>query len=178
MSLDRLSPRERERHDASVPAVRDRFVRGRMLLRTLAADLTGDDPLDIDIIATCPDCGGPHGAPQIAGRDLFVSLAHCDLGTIAAASLDHPVGVDVEPVAQDTDRLSAIGLLTGSPELRSWTRVEAVLKADGRGLRVEPGDVRYDSEGAAWVRGSNRRYFIAEHEVDPRILVSLAIAMP
>ena len=115
---------------------------------------------------------------MVAGHALHVSLAHSDRGTIAAASFDHAVGVDVETVVQAEGRLEAIGQLTGESTLRSWTRVEAVLKADGRGLRVEPGDVRYDSEGAAWVRGSNRRYLVAEHDVDPAILVSLAIAMP
>lgn len=41
------------------------------------------------------------------------------------------------------------GVLGSGATLRDWVRVEAVLKADGRGLRVDPADVRVDPCPAA-----------------------------
>ncbi|MBZ5736531.1 hypothetical protein [Nocardioides mangrovi] len=70
----------------------------------------------------CPHCGSvAHGRPLLAGRQL--SLAYAD-GLALVAIADAPVGVDVER----GDHLA-------------WTRVEALLKATGEGLRRDPATV-------------------------------------
>ncbi|MFZ0531516.1 MAG: hypothetical protein WAL91_13380, partial [Propionicimonas sp.] len=70
----------------------------------------------------------------------------------------------------DLERLLGPG---SEPVLRRWTRIEAVLKADGRGLSVDPAEVRLDPTGGAIV-GDPRRYRVAEVAGPPAYLISLA----
>ena len=112
------------------------FVQGRMLLRTLAGELLFLDPAAVPLSATCPDCGGPHGQPRIPG--LTVSLSRCATAIVAVAALKGTVGIDVEPLRGTAERDAAIADVAGGGGIRHWTSVEAALKADGRGLRVDP----------------------------------------
>ncbi|CAN5287777.1 hypothetical protein BH11ACT4_BH11ACT4_21930 [soil metagenome] len=153
------------------------FLAGRMLLRALAAELTGVAAADIRIAARCPDCGGPHGRPVIEGSRLHVGLAHCPTAVVAAASWDGPIGIDVEQSPGSPEAVAAIGALTGLADLRHWTRVEAVLKADGRGLRVDPAAVSVNEsargvEGA--IAGSSARYLLTEPRLPGGLLATVA----
>ncbi len=128
------------------------FLAGRMLLRGLAAELTGRGLASITVTAACPDCGREHGQPRVEG--LFVSLSHAGNLAVAVASTSTPIGVDVE--RRDTGversgvtRLTAIRRVAGGDDLEHWTRVEAVLKADGRGLRVDPTRVSIRNDRAS-----------------------------
>jgi len=150
-ALAALSTPERERWAAVAP---ESFLTGRHLLRTLVTELTGR--ANVEISATCATCGGPHGRPEAEG--VWLSLSRCAVGLVAAACDRAPVGVDVE---------------TTGTELR-WTRVEAVLKADGRGLRVDPADVTI-VDGFGSIAGSGARYRVSEVDLDPRVVVSLAV---
>lgn len=173
-----LSPTERQRHSGLAPAAADSFLVGRMLLRELAAALTGEQPERLVIAATCADCGGPHGMPRLEGSTLRLSLSRCDLAVVAVAAWGS-VGVDVEPVAGTASRLDAIEKLTGQRSLRHWTRAEAVLKADGRGLRIDPAQVLIaESTGQlrGSVAGSLESYRIVEPAIDPRLRVAVAVA--
>ncbi|WP_309617834.1 hypothetical protein [Salinibacterium sp.] len=147
-SLAVLSPEELTR-------VGDRgFIQARMLLRELAGELLCLDPAAVPLSATCPDCGGPHGQPRIPG--LTVSLSRCAAAIVAVAALEGSVGVDVEPLGGTAERDAAIADVAGGGGIRHWTSVEAALKADGQGLRVDPrgvnvtrvsatvGDARYE----------------------------------
>lgn len=86
-----------------------------------------------DVVRVCPRCGSAeHGRPRARGADVHVSLAYAgDLGVVAWSS-EGPVGVDVAeegpPVGEFGDR-------------RTWTRVEALLKATGAGLSRDPADL-------------------------------------
>jgi 4'-phosphopantetheinyl transferase len=115
------------------------FVQGRMLLRKLAGELLGLDPVAVPLSASCPDCGGPHGQPRIPG--LTVSVSRCATAIVAVAALEGTVGVDVEPLEGTAERAAAIADVAGGGGIRHWTSVEAALKADGRGLRVDPRNV-------------------------------------
>ncbi len=171
-----LSPAERERHDGSVAARRDGFLAGRMLLRTLAGELTATAPANVDLVAVCPDCGGPHGRPVIPGSELRLSLSHGGGLVVAAASWGAAVGVDLEPLQVSPERLAAIRDLTGEASVLHWTRVEAVLKADGRGLRVDP--ARVTLEGArGWVDDSPAHYEVTEVELGSGLRASIAVAL-
>lgn len=132
-ALELLSGAEAERQRRN-PS--DGFLLGRLLLRELVAELSG---APARITAVCPECGEEHGRP--VSDVLSVSVAHAgDVVVVAAAGT--PVGVDVEPA--DAEVPAVFG---GS--VTAWTRLEAVLKADGRGVVVDPGEVRFTDTGTA-----------------------------
>lgn len=161
------------RHD---PAV-DTFALGRDLLRELVSDMTGEAVATVRITATCPDCGGPHGRPFVEGSALHIGLSHSATATVAVASRDAPVGVDVEEAATPPAAIAAIATLTGDASLLHWTRVEAVLKADGRGLRMDPASVvvtERDGRVEASIGACPERYLLSQPDVDADLVVSVA----
>ena len=117
---------------------------------------------------------------MVEGFRLHVSLSHCVGATVAAASWGSAVGVDVEREGHSPERLDAIETLTGQRSLRHWTRVEAVLKADGRGLRVDPDHVRVLVDGVrleAWVDGSATMYRLIDLELGAGVIGSVAVEL-
>jgi 4'-phosphopantetheinyl transferase len=170
---------------------------GRPLLRALVAELVAQlagvasdhiDPATVRIEARCPDCGGAHGRPVVmapeAARRIHVSLSHVGDIVVGVASVDRTIGVDAEPTGAlaDPERAHRIRELIGLDvdpgadvdALLRWTAVEAVLKADGRGLRVDPRTVVLEpaplepADGAwhAAVPGDPRRYTVTEVPVE------------
>jgi 4'-phosphopantetheinyl transferase len=160
-ALASLSGVERERLSAyRRQEDRDRFVAGAMLARSVAARQLRIPPASVELDRTCPQCGRPHGKPHLspaqyaAAGGLELSISHADRLVGLAATLGHPVGLDVEPVvvqgdpaeiarvALAPDELSAYAAvpadLGAAALMRYWTRKEAVLKALGTGLRIEP----------------------------------------
>ena len=99
---------------------------GRALLRELGAD---------DVTAVCPNCGGAHGRPLTSAGQ--ASIAHADGVTLVALG-EHPLGVDLERSDAQPPGMTA----------RRWTEIEAVLKADGRGLAVAPERIRFTERRA------------------------------
>ncbi|MEU0535586.1 4'-phosphopantetheinyl transferase superfamily protein [Amycolatopsis tolypomycina] len=128
-----------------------RFLTGRVLAKTVAAERLGLAPEAIEFDATCEDCGKPHGRPRIPGADLTLSISHSgDLIGIAATPAV-PVGLDVETATRRADdglieyalSPAEAAHLTGldADEKAAaffvyWTRKEAVMKATGKGLRI------------------------------------------
>ncbi|WP_233265438.1 4'-phosphopantetheinyl transferase family protein [Leifsonia sp. AG29] len=169
-----LSEGDRDRLASLRGCPRGAFLAGReALLRAARAHGAG---ADARITAICPDCGLSHGRPVLAEGALMVhvALTH-SAGSAYAVAATLPVGIDAEPVDTAPDRLSAIEAMSpgrGDP-LRRWTAVEAVLKADGRGLRVDP--ARVD------VRRSRARLDSADYGLRTwladRSLVTIAVAM-
>ena len=90
----------------------------------------------------CPDCGGDHGMPVVAEQGRWVSLSRAGGLVAVAFSTAGPVGVDLES-RDAVARHPAQGLR--HPDATEWTAKEAVLKADGRGLRVDPGELVVDN---------------------------------
>lgn len=164
-----LTPAERARFD--VDPHPERFLAGRMLLRELAAELTGHDLASITVTAACPDCGLEHGRPHVDG--LFVSLSHAGEFVVAAASATEAVGVDVESRNVSRERIAGLHDVAGGDDLEHWTRVEAVLKADGRGLRVDPREVVIRND-VATLAGTGYRLIDAS---DDTFVVSTAVAL-
>lgn len=175
-----LSPSERARFDTTMSAsARSRLIWGRMLSRELVAEQVGGRESEVTITANCADCGSAHGRPIVTGpgddaRELSLSISGCSGMVVVATSLHRRVGIDVEPRAGSDARLHAIREIAGDSEdpLRHWTRVEAVLKADGRGLRVDPRRVRMDGDRAE-LDGVN--YRLSHPVIDPRFVISVAI---
>lgn len=171
-----LTPPELTRYQAAGDAA-DAFLAGRALLRSLVSELTGMPPAAIRISANCPDCGGAHGRPLVEDCALHLSLSRCPSAIVAVASWDGPIGVDVEQHPASRSAIEAIETLTGTADLRQWTRLEAVLKADGRGLRVDPAAVSILETASAvegTIAGSDRRYLLTEPAIDDRLFVCVA----
>lgn len=155
----------------------ERFPAGRALLRELVSELTGQPADEVRITASCPDCDSPHGRPAVEGSPLHVGLSHTATATVAVASWAGPVGVDAEELPGSSAAIEAVEVLTGVADLRHWTRVESVLKADGRGLRVDPAAVRIHDSGAAAtasIGGGAARYVLSQPFVDGGLVVTVA----
>lgn len=175
-----LGMAERLRYESTPASRGSAFLAGRLLLRDAVA-LLGVDPGGIEVSVLCPDCGGPHGSPRVAGSDdlerIRVSISHTDGTTLVAATLDTALGVDIE--ATDAALPTRRGVVVDS--IAEWTRVEAVLKADGRGLRVDPSRVRMTGSGtsrAASVAGDPRHYRVIDLDLAAGFHVGLALETP
>ncbi len=136
---------------------------GREALVTAAASAAGVEPVTVRTGRSCPTCGASdHGRPwaEAAGTAVPVSLARTT-GIVAVAALQGTarstrttlptVGVDVERVSRvaaapldASGRRESARFRTVQDRTAAWAVTEAVLKRDGRGLRVDPARVEVD----------------------------------
>ncbi|MEQ0560639.1 4'-phosphopantetheinyl transferase superfamily protein [Amycolatopsis sp. NEAU-NG30] len=128
-----------------------RFLTGRVLAKTVAAERLGLTAEAVKFDATCEDCGKPHGRPRVPGADLALSISHSGELIGVAATPSVPVGLDVETATRRADEglidyalspAEAAHLANLDPDEKAaaffvyWTRKEAVMKATGKGLRI------------------------------------------
>jgi phosphopantetheinyl transferase len=103
-------------------------------LRLQLHDLLRAETGALGVTRLCSHCGSTdHGRPIATGVDQpHVSLSYTDGLAAVAWSWAGPVGIDVEregpPVGEFGDRIT-------------WTRIEALLKTTGEGLRRDPTDL-------------------------------------
>jgi len=150
-----LSPEERARA-ARFRSLTDerRFCAGRLLLRQLVADHLGMKPWEVRFAA--PPGAKPVVIVPFGTRELFSSLSRSGDFCAAALSEEGEVGVDIEQVRDGVDILAAgkawlsegenlaIRSTEGEPASREaffrlWCAREAVSKALGLGLAMDPG---------------------------------------
>jgi 4'-phosphopantetheinyl transferase len=152
----RVSPAERARADRyRRPEDRDRSLLSAALLRAAAASVTGVAAADVAVSRACPDCSEEHGRPMLPGSGLHVSASHSGGWVCVALTRSAPIGVDVEQVGRRIVGIAgSIGPPadpTGGDGARAltvlWTRKEAVLKADGSGLRTPMPEVVVTAAG-------------------------------
>ena len=124
----------------------ERALVGRALLARLLREV--DDSVDHAITHRCVTCGGNHGRPIDTAGTVALSVSYAgSLVVVAAASIRDAaaIGVDVERESGASGRrLDELALLFAPappPDIAEWTAIEAVLKADGRGLQVPPQEV-------------------------------------
>jgi 4'-phosphopantetheinyl transferase len=114
------------------------------LLRRDVAGSLGTNVDAVQIAAVCPRCGGDHGAPtaRVVGGALHLSLTRRSGLVVTAMSPDLAVGVDAERQGAVTDEVRDLLCHPAADPnanlTRTWVRKEAVLKATGHGLTVEP----------------------------------------
>ncbi|MDR1808526.1 MAG: 4'-phosphopantetheinyl transferase superfamily protein [Propionibacteriaceae bacterium] len=151
------SAAERERATAyQRSADRDRSVLSADLLRRLARQLGA-----AGVTRVCRVCGRVgHGRPvavDAAGHalaEVFLSSSHAG-GWVVAAAAGVAIGVDCEPLANTLDDATAAIALTPAERaaadaaadpararLATWVKKEALLKATGWGLALEPATVQ------------------------------------
>lgn len=145
-----LSPDERERAARfRFARDRERFVAARGLLREILA-------LYLDTEARWLSFGyGAHGKPFLVKEEhstLRFSVSHSLSTMLVAVAHKREVGVDIERVSADISVKEIAGTVFSTPEKRAltrfegeakriaffrlWTRKEAYIKADGRGVSL------------------------------------------
>jgi 4'-phosphopantetheinyl transferase len=136
----------------------------------------------------CARCGGPHGAVRVAGAEVAASVTYAGrfaiVGVVSSDEAD-ALGIDAElAVDEQRDAAGLTGVLGPGHDVdvRAWTRVESALKADGRGLRVDPALVEVTTrEAGGWIaRVPDRAEPVIGCDLDgpAGVLVSAAIVAP
>lgn len=180
-ALRRLPERMvREMRRRRRPEDRQAWILGRLLVR-LALETLG---VEADLAAWRRD---RFGRPFLAGCPADCSVSHADGLVVAAACLDGRLGVDVEAVAplplESLDAAFTSGemadiLAAGDRTRRAlelWTAKEAAIKADGRGLSLDPG--RIDARGKT-IRVGEGVWNISRCDVLPHGLCAVATNRP
>lgn len=173
----RLDPDARHRLDASSASEARRFLIGRALLVRTVASAFDTVAQRVDVTARCPDCGLAHGRPRarIGDRTVHVSISHTTGASAVAVSATHPVGVDierldaarfagVETVALSADELQHWRRLPEPARTRAlaehWTAKEAVVKALGTGLTLDPAAIVVSPHTGKVVETTGRRFAV------------------
>ncbi|WP_058726491.1 4'-phosphopantetheinyl transferase family protein [Curtobacterium luteum] len=160
----------------------------REALVAAVASATGVDVAAVRAGRMCPHCASvSHGRPWATadGRQVGVSLSRTT-GVTGLAVAPGVVGIDVERVS----RVAAAPLAVFSPAevaraggdagvlAACWAAKEAVLKRDGRGLRVDPSSVDVDVDrGVASFEGAEHRVVVVRPQPD-LVLVVAAGGLP
>ncbi|MDY0910467.1 chemotaxis protein CheY [Microbacterium sp. CFBP9034] len=168
--------RVRLRWSVVADGVARRVVAWELLLGMLAPGAELSNP--------CPRCGRPHGPVRTTDAAARPAVAYAG-GIAVAAVADAGPGTFAIDAELETDPVRDVAGLDGvlgarmNVHLRDWVRAEAALKADGRGLRVDPGVVAVDAvtrtEWRAVVPGGAP---VAGWDLDrvPGVVVSAAIS--
>lgn len=155
-----LDGRERRRAEKFIhDRDRHRFVAAHAGLRLALAAETGQPPRALSFTTTAG------GKPQLERHALSFNLSHTGAVAVVATCRGSVVGVDVEMAGRlrDLDGLAGMvmtpceqaGFATLPKDLRQivfmrvWTRKEALLKADGRGLTYDPRKVEVGTDDGA-----------------------------
>ncbi|ROP45176.1 MULTISPECIES: 4'-phosphopantetheinyl transferase superfamily protein [unclassified Rathayibacter] len=177
-----LTLAERLRYEATGRReVRDGFLLGRVLVRELAAETLGIDPLDVRVDARCGECSGPHGRPVLGGdhpalERMRISIAHCDGAVVAALATGREIGIAAARTRAVRERIAS-GSASAEQVLQEL-RTRAVRKADGRGASSGDPVLFRTREGAteAWIEGSEGYLAVSEPVVHSALVVTVAVA--
>ncbi len=151
-----LDATERTRADRKREAAP--FVTGHALVRRVLGEILERDPAELAFERRCTTCGSDqHGKPSpLEAPGWVFSLSYTAQLAVVAVTQGVDVGVDVEelddtgfegfaPATLAEQEVPAFTGLTGRELLearaRVWARKEAVLKATGHGLVVDPAEV-------------------------------------
>ncbi|MGH9596466.1 MAG: 4'-phosphopantetheinyl transferase family protein, partial [Edaphobacter sp.] len=181
---------------------REHFAIGRTCLKILLGNALAVDPGQLTLVQ------GPHGKPEIPslnGTRLQFNVAHSKDTILIALSRQTPVGVDVEYInlatdimevahANFTENETASLAAIADPEMRRrcfyiyWTRKEAIVKTDGRGLLLPltSFDVSGESMNLQPVRVTEstgevhapKDYFVSDLDLGPEAVGALALESP
>jgi 4'-phosphopantetheinyl transferase len=160
------------------PQARARALGRRAFLRQVLGGVLGCEPCDVALGT------GPGGKPRLAAGEAHFNLSESGGWALLGVS-QAPLGVDLELVAEAPDievlwrrhfgtaEAAPLGALPPEERqaqgLRRWTRLEALLKLDGRGLAA------LEDAGAAWAAGRYRAW-VLQLELGPELAASAAMA--
>jgi 4'-phosphopantetheinyl transferase len=165
-----LSAAERIRAEAYTSSeARWRFTRSRQALHAVLRRYGAEG----DLAQRCPECGSvTHGPLSFPGSDLAVSLSRSGDRCLIAIGRARQLGADIEKFTAGIDwKLLAPTVLNAAERgrlqahrapaetfYRYWTAKEAVTKALGRGLAIDPTEID--------VAGSRVRSILGEPATD------------
>ena len=147
-SPDAVTPAEESRaRRMGSPHRRREFLVARGALRRILAGALGIDPLAVPVVE------GAHGKPSLApgtGPAVGFNVSHSGDRFVVAVAIGMEPGVDIERIRARRD-LAGLARWSFSPAeqeevaaapepmdafYRVWSRKEAVIKADGRGIAI------------------------------------------
>lgn len=126
-------------------------------------------------VSRCPRCGGEHGRIHVSGVEAAVSVSYAG-GWAAAVVAEGWARVGIDVVRADAGGLDRV--LPGA-DAHTWARVEAVLKADGRGLDVDPARVEVaGGAGDAWTARVDEGTWVTGYDLagPPGVAAAVAVA--
>ncbi len=140
------------------PVHRDRYVRGRAMVRWTLSRRLRVDPASLVLVE------GERGKPRLADAALEFNLSHSEDRAALAVGRVPGIGIDLERYDRRVDarglsrrcfRETEIAWLETFPEserhlafFRIWTAKEARMKATGEGFQLEPKRIEIGFEGA------------------------------
>lgn len=149
--------------------------RRRIIAKELIAAKLGCEPKDVKIEREAPRGFGYH-TRLIASRDgqelpiAIVTASYRAATVVAICDPGLPLGIDIRdmhPEAADVRQMQKHSHLldeSNIPDLlQHWVCVQAVLEADGRGVRVAPEHVRLDTgRHKGWVPDRKMKYSLTD----------------
>lgn len=165
--------------------------RRRILAKELIAARLGCEPTDITIVREEPRGFGYH-TRLIASKDgqelpiAIVTASFRAATVVAICDPGLPVGIDIRdmnPEPVDLHRMTKHSHLfdeSNIPDLlQHWTRVQAVLEADGRGVRVAPDHVRLDTgRHKGWIPDRKMQYSLVDASRDGWVITIASGILP
>lgn len=165
--------------------------RRRILAKELIAAQLGCEVREITIVREAPRGFGYH-TRLIASRDgqelpiAIVTASFRAATVVAICDPGLPVGVDIRdlnPEPADLRQMVKHSHLLDENDvpdlLQHWTRVQAVLEADGRGVRVAPEHVRLDSaRRKGWIRDRKMQYSLVDASRDGWVITIASGILP
>lgn len=185
-----LDAQEAQRHQRlRHPKHRQRFLAAHVAMRHVLGAATGRSPAELRFVA------GEFGKPSLTDvANLGFSLSHSGDWALLAVG-DSSLGVDIEAWIERPSELLANQILNpdelaawaGLPEAErspalthAWTAREALLKADGGGLRWDLQRARLPAELPGWaeISGQASRWWLQSLEVPQGFAGCLACPDP
>ncbi len=165
--------------------------RRRLIARELIAARLGCDITDIKIDREAPRGFGYH-TRLIASRDgaelpiAIVTASYRAATVVAISDPGLPLGIDIRDLQPESADLrlmkkhSKVVDGAGTTELlHHWVRVQAVLEADGRGVRVAPEHVSLDNgRNKGWLPDRNMKYTLVDASRDGWVITLAYGALP
>ncbi len=165
--------------------------RRRILAKELIASQLGCEVRDVTIVREDPRGFGYH-TRLIASRDgqelpiAIVTASFRAATVVAICDPALPVGIDIRDLSPEPGELRQMRkhshLFDESDVadlLQHWTRVQAVLEADGRGVRVAPDHVRLDAgRHKGWIPDRNMKYTLVDASRDGWVITIASGILP
>jgi 4'-phosphopantetheinyl transferase len=133
-----------------------RFMVGRLMLKTIVGGLSGCRPDRVHVSL------GDRERPYVAGAPDF-NLSHSGDMVVLAVASEGRVGVDIEAVEREADVRKLAGRVYSQsefaafcnldntcPAVKIWCAKEALVKAIGEGLYIDPRSISLDIENPAF----------------------------